>query len=274
MARTKLYVSIPTTGTVVDSQQFVLRDLEDTYKEHIEFIYPKQCVRRMFHDFARCMQVEDFLDSGADILWFLDSDITPNAHILDLIVLHKDKWQAAGATYPVVMNPLGQGPELVFTCYKKNPETGNMAISAVPTSGTMFVDGLATGCLFIKREVFAKLEKPYFEFKYNPETREMAEGEDLGFCRKLNALGIQFFTDFSLVCNHRKTVDLLDINNYAITYSNRNVEHALEVAKEEATSAVKYAYQMGYKKALEDVMEQTKPKNSGLTTPNKTLWTP
>ena len=274
MSKTKVYVSIPTTGTVVDSQQYVLRDMEDTYKEHIEFVYPKQCVRRVFHDFARNKQVEEFLESGADILWFLDSDITPNAHILDLVALHKDKWQVAGATYPVVMNPMGTGAELVFTCYQKNPESGNLAVAGVPKEGIDFVDGLATGCLFIKREVFAQLSQPYFEFKFKEEDRALHEGEDLGFCRKLNALGIRFFTDFSLVCNHRKTVDLLDINNYAISYSNRNVERALEIAKEEASGAVKYVYQMGYKKALHDIMEQSKPKNEGLITPSKTLWTP
>ncbi len=272
--KTKLFIAIPTNGSNVDSQLYVLRDLEDTYKEHIEFVYPKQCVRRVFHDFARSMLVEEFLESGADIMWFLDSDVTPNSHILDLIVLHQDKWEVAGATYPVVMNPTGQGSELVFTCYQKNPETGNLAVAGVPMSGTDFVDGLATGCLFIKRQVFDKLKRPYFEFKFNEETREMKEGEDLGFCRKLNDLGIRFFTDFSLVCNHRKTVDLLDINNYAITYSNRKVTQALEYAKQEAYEAVKHAYNAGYKKALDDVAAAANKQSSGLIKPDKTLWTP
>lgn len=273
--KTKIFLAVPTTGSIVDSQSYAIREILDNYGEHVEIIYPKQCVRRVFHDFARNMLVEEFLESDADILWFLDSDITPPQYILDLVTLHKDKWLVAGATYPVVMTPIeGQGPELVFTCYRKNEKTGNLAVSNVPTSGQDFVDGLATGCLFIKREVFSKLEKPYFEHRYETETRHLKEGEDLGFCRKLSNLGIKFFTDFSLVCKHQKHVDLLDMNNYAISYSNRNVLTALEVAKEEAMTAVKEAFQAGYKAALSAMQEQVSKPKSGLVAPNKTLWSP
>lgn len=277
MSKTKVFLAIPTMGSVVDSQEYIIRDLKDTYGEKIEFVYPKMCVRRMFHDFARNMLVEEFLDSGADILWFLDSDITPNAHVLDLILLHGDKWEVAGATYPVCMKPTVEGGmELVFTCYKKNPETGNLAVAGVPLSGTGFVDGLATGCLFIKREVFAKLQKPYFEHKYREESREMKEGEDLGFCRKLNDIGIQVFTDYSMVCKHQKEVCLLDMNNYAITYSNRNVQATLDYARSETQQAVQEAFRAGYEAALKMIQEKARAAEGKgkLVTPPQTLWTP
>jgi hypothetical protein len=51
----------------------------------------------------------------------------------------------------------------------------------------------------------------------------MKEGEDLGFCRKVNDAGYQFFTDYSLVCKHFKRVCLLDVNNYAIRFANAAV---------------------------------------------------
>lgn len=218
----KLYMGLPSTGERSDFQTYILRDLEKKYGDRIEFIYPEHCTHRKFHDFARNAIVEDFIASGADILWFLDSDVAPAPHVLDLITLHGDHWDLAGAPYPVFMTPEGyKGPQIVMCVYTQG-ENGLHA-SAVPTKGTAMVDGLATGCLFIKRDVISKLKKPYFEFKFDAETRNLTEGEDLGFCRKANELGYKFFTDFSMVCKHYKHVDLLEVNNYAIDYSNQSV---------------------------------------------------
>lgn len=223
MKKIKLYVGIPTVGTVVDFQSYMLRDLEKQYGEHIEFVYPTACAQRIFHDFARNAIVEDFLKTDCDILWFLDSDVVPPVHVLDLITKHKD-WQVAGAAYPIFMKPKGEDHrQVVFTAYKGSNGTG-LSPTRIPDEGVEYVDGLATGCMFIKRGVFDLLKKPYFEFKFNPETREPIEGEDLGFCLKLKALGIKFLTDYSMVCKHQKTVCLLDVNNYAMSYAKKAIE--------------------------------------------------
>jgi hypothetical protein len=156
--------------------------------------------------------------------------------------------------------------EVVFTIYRKNPETGHLALTGAPKEGQEFVDGLATGCLFIKREVFSKLSPPYFEFKFREKTRDLYEGEDLGFARKLNELGIQFFTDYSLICKHQKNVDLLDVNNYAISYSNRSILEYDRRIKEQVKEAVQAAYSAGYKKGLAEI-QKPKAKSSILWTP-------
>lgn len=228
--KTKLYVAIPTTGTQCDAQVYALRALEKKYGDRIEFIYPKSCVRRVFHDYARNAMVDEFLASDADIMWFLDSDVSPADHVLDLITEHKDKWMVAGAPYPVFMVPKeDEHPQVVMTVYQGASDEGYHP-AKIPYEGTDFVDGIATGCLFIKRELFAELPRPYFEFKFNPETRYMTEGEDMGFMRKVNAAGHKFFIDYSMVCKHYKTVDLLDVNNYAIGFANialKNLEAQL-----------------------------------------------
>lgn len=261
-------------GSVVDSQSYFLREIADLYKDSVELVYPTSCVRRMFHDFARNAIVDDFLDTDCDVLWFIDSDITPSKHALDLIVNHYDKWQVAGLTYPVFMTPTGsENPQVVFTVYEKNPSTGNLALADAPKSGSKFVDGLATGCLFIKRSVFSLLVKPYFEFKYKEESREMAEGEDLGFCRKLSDLGIQMYTDFDLICKHQKSVDLLDVNNYAIDYANRSVLSYDAAIKGQAVASVQQAYDAGYQKAINDIHVKFKSKGLEMKT-KSTIWTP
>lgn len=261
----KLYVAIPTTGSIVDSQLYLLREIEEIYKDKIEFVYPANCVRRVFHDFARNKMAEDFLASDCDIMWFLDSDITPPKYILDLITVHGDKWKVAGLTYPVFMKPPGSDIlEVVYTAYKYNPGTGNLGLAPVPKVGLDELDGLATGCLFIHREVLEKLERPYFEFKYQEVDREIKEGEDLGFSRKVHKLGYKFFTDYSLMCRHQKTVDLLDVNNYAIQYSNRNVLEYDSRVKEQTTSAIRAAYAKG--------LQDGQKKHSGLVDATGTKW--
>lgn len=244
----KVYVSVPTTGTVVDGQEYIRRRLAEKYKDKIELVYPEKCTRRIFHDFARSEQVKEFLKTDCEILWFLDSDITPPDHILDLVTEHGDKWQVAGAPYPVWMTPAKADlPQVVLTVYQKNPETGNLAAADVPRSGgTAFVDGLATGCLFIKRKVLEDMPVPHFEFTYDAETRNIREGEDLGFCRKLNSKGIQFFTDYSMVCKHEKKVCLLDVNNYAIDYANRAVLEYDARIKDQLKAAIAAAKQVGF----------------------------
>lgn len=236
--RTKIFLGIPSRGTRSDVQMYVLRDLEKKYAEQIELVYPEKCTYRMFHDFARNEVVEEFLRSDCDILWFLDADVAPPPHVLDLVTEHGEHWDLAGAPYPVFMTPEGyQGPQVVMCVYNEGEK--GLHASAVPQSGVAMVDGLATGCLFIKREVFSKLEKPYFEFKYAAENRCITEGEDLGFCRKINALGYKFLTDFSMVCKHYKEIDLLEANNYAIDYANQAVKQYDSAIREKVLTMAK-----------------------------------
>lgn len=222
MVKTKVFCAVPTTGDVVDSQTYFWRAVEKAYGDRIEFIWPEVCVRRIFHDAARNALVEEFLASGADVLFFLDSDVVPPHDLFDMFDKLAD-WDCAGAPYPIFMVPNGEtGPQVVLTVYKQR-EQGGLGSANVPKEGTEYVEGLATGCLFIKRHVIEQLDKPYFEFKYDKETRVMKEGEDLGFCRKVGDLGYKFYVDYSMVCRHYKKVCLLEVNNYAIDYANKSV---------------------------------------------------
>lgn len=268
--KTKVYMGICSVGNIVDSQTYFLREIEETYKDHIEFYYPSTLVRRKFHDFARNMVVEDFLSTDCDILWFLDSDITPNLHVLDLVSVYGPQWQVAGAPYPVFMAPTGQAqPEVVMTVYGIQPKSGNLCPANVPKEGYGWVTGVATGCLFIKREVFSLLERPYFEFKFEHATRNLIEGEDLGFINKLRKLRIQTFIDFSAVCRHEKMVDLLDVNNYAIAYANRSIVTYNEALREQLQAVNQKAFDAGFKKGFEAAEAEARTQKSPLWTPDQ-----
>lgn len=238
----KVYLGLPSNGSVSDFQNYVLRDLVKRYKDEVELVFPEDLCQRIFHDAAREGVVQDFLATDCDILWFLDSDIAPPKHVLDLVTMHGDKWQCAGAPYPVFMAQPGESNrQLVFTVYRSigaDAVTGvpRLAPCEVPNDGAEFIDGIATGCLMIKREVFEKLERPYFEFKYDPVTRMPIEGEDIGFCLKMHRLGIKFFTDFSMICKHFKNnIDLLEMNNYAISYAQKCVDYQSKLIAEQVS---------------------------------------
>lgn len=218
----KIYMAQPSTGTRSSVQVQRMREIQRNYSDRVQFVYPTTYVERIWHDFARNGCVEEFLETDCDVLWFLDSDIVPHPDCLGPMLERYTHWSLAGCPYPVFMSQKGlDGPQIVFTVYRRG--ANGFIPSPIPESGQDFVDGIATGCLFIKREVFSKLGKPYFEHRFNPETRELIEGEDLHFCRTVNDLGFKFFVDYSLVCKHYKTVDLLDVNNYAIGYANTQV---------------------------------------------------
>jgi hypothetical protein len=208
-------MGICSTGERSDAQCYFLRRIEEKYSDKIQLVYPDVFVSRMFHDFARNKYVEQFLASDCDAIWFLDSDILPPDRVLDLVANHWDDWELAGAPYPVWMTQEGYEDKQVTYCvYRSREGKSGLFPGAVPLNGGLdYVEGMATGCIFIKRSVLEKMSEPYFEFKFNDKTREMTHGEDLGFCYKTNALGLKFFTDYSMVCHHFKKVSLLDVDN-------------------------------------------------------------
>lgn len=250
-------MGIPSTGDRYEIQNYLMRELEKKYKDKVELVYPEKCVYRIFHDFARNAICEEFLKSNCDVLWFLDSDVCPPTHVLDLITEHWDKWELAGAPYPVWMTPAGYDyPQCVYTVYKSDGDSRGMLPARIPESGgTDFVDGIATGCLFIKRSVLERMQKPYFKFHFNDETRHMELGEDIHFCKAAYNLGIKFFIDYGMLCRHQKKVDLLEVNAYAVNFAKKYAEDTL----------------MAYQRALRNKLAE---KKLGLKEPKSKLIIP
>lgn len=251
MAKIKIYMATPSTGDRHDSQNYYLRRMEKQHGDQIEFVYPEIYVGRIFHDHARNAYVKQFLASGCDLMWFLDSDIVPSERTLELVTKHYDKWKLAGAPYPVWMSQQGyEGPQITYTVYKTLGEGKGLSPAPIPDQGLDFVEGIATGCIFIKREVLEKLSAPWFEFKYDPITREIVEGEDLGFCLKVNALGYKFFIDYSMICHHFKKISLLDVSNY------------VEMQKQAVLDVSDRAYRQSIAKMkLREMENKSKPKS-------------
>lgn len=61
-------------------------------------------------------------------------------------------------------------------------------------------------CILIAREVFEKLDQPYFRFVSNEENTKHVRSEDIDFCDRARALGYRILADTDVVCQHAKEV--------------------------------------------------------------------
>jgi hypothetical protein len=56
------------------------------------------------------------------------------------------------------------------------------------------VEGVGMGCFLMKTEIFAKLAKPWFEFRWSPESNDYL-GEDMILCEKIADAGYKIKID-------------------------------------------------------------------------------
>jgi hypothetical protein len=68
----------------------------------------------------------------------------------------------------------------------------------------MKVDYLGTGSILIAREVFEKIEPPWFQIVYGIEANWADEwpGEDIGFSEKCKAAGVNLYVDTTTSSPH------------------------------------------------------------------------
>lgn len=59
------------------------------------------------------------------------------------------------------------------------------------------VEAIGMGCVLMKTSIFQKLGKPYFEYTYQPKTKDWG-GEDFTLFKKLNRVGHQVKVDMNL----------------------------------------------------------------------------
>jgi len=142
---------------------------------------------------------EKFLDSGADFAWFVEEDVVPPEGALkSLLALLESGKSISFINYPLIKfnNAI---------CYK------------------FFQDEVVwtgMGCTLVKREVFEKLERPWFKDKhslvaimsgsaqrdYRLELRENKDiiygGQDVYFCSKAFFKGFRIGIVEDLECEH------------------------------------------------------------------------
>jgi len=128
---------------------------------------------------ARNNGVELARKSGADFIFFLDSDMLFPPTALFRLLLHKK--DIVGATYTRRVAPF----QILGSSLAEQP---------TDLSGDLLeMQRIPTGCLLIRMSVFDKLSKPYFRFE--SDANGDIVGEDYVFCDRAREAGYRIWCD-------------------------------------------------------------------------------
>lgn len=145
-------------------------------------------------------------------LLFIDSDTVPPKDALTDLLDHEVDI-VSGIT-PILHYDTEKGKfstmDNCFTHQDRDEKTGEVVQTHVVKrlTGLQKIWRCGTSCLLIKREVFEKLEQPYFVFEFNDDGTETKRSEDLYFCDKAHEAGFEIYADTSVICQHVKDVIL------------------------------------------------------------------
>lgn len=176
----KIHIEIPNTGLLpVDTVAALMRMEKYANRQGIEtaVLFRRGCLIYQSREDAG----EHLLESDADALLFLDSDMFPTEDMLvKLIEADKDIISALAFRRVPDYEPC------IFTeegFYHDYPE------------GLIEVEATGMACTLIKRGVFERVPKPWF-------FPEPVIGEDKAFCRRAKNAGHKIWCDTTLECGH------------------------------------------------------------------------
>jgi len=143
-------------------------------------------------DHARNNACQDMLNGGYGWVFFLDDDTVPppdavlrlQAHNLDIVSgLYYRRHQG--------LQPCMQG-------------VNGGWITDVPFGKLLEVGTVGAGCMLIRRNVFEKMKKPWFEWLCDREDlpENVRWSEDFNFCVKARAAGFKVIVDTTIQCKH------------------------------------------------------------------------
>lgn len=152
------------------------------------------------HDSARNYCVDQFLQTEDTHLFFIDSDVIPPVDALDTL-LAADK-EAISGLYPSEWFDNEDGKlkkrNNVFTEIRPDGD-----LVEAKKGGIEPILSCGGGCLLLKRSALEKVKAPWFQFHFN-ERGLMDVGEDVDFCKKLKAAGVQLYAHHGVQCQHAK----------------------------------------------------------------------
>ena len=185
----KVFVAIPTGGTIRTELLFFLLNLDRDYDTKISATTFGSCAEN------RNKLVTDFLKTDFEWLLLLDADTIPPSDILNMTENNVDV--CSGLYYVWIKNglhPLAMNK--VDNSYQVSKETGLFE-----------VDGIGGGTLLIRREILEKIDPPYFLVTHDSDGL-VEQGNDLYFCEKVKKAGFKIWVDTSYRSDHYKTVNL------------------------------------------------------------------
>jgi GT2 family glycosyltransferase len=163
------------------------------------------------HDNCRNKVVKEFLEEYFDYLCFIDDDIIPPQNCLRELLI-ADKEIIAPVCF--TMKEDDNGCSVPMPVAHRYNDEGKYKIYY--GTGIEETDIITGGMHLVKREVYEKLDRPYFfEYHANGIT---TYSEDFVFSRQCKKLGYKLYTHYDLICGHYKNINIKDINDIFIKY--------------------------------------------------------
>ena len=184
-------IAIPSKGVCDTAFAVQLRLLETAGIDKLQTIYVPG---------ADIACARNALVEGAigDYILFLDDDTIPPINVITKLLSHKK--DIVSALYFAKQEP--HFPQIFLE--NKEHKGRFDSIGEYAKDKLIEVDACGAGCLLIKREVFKKLKKPYFQFTPRGEDTPRI-GEDFYFCKKAKEVGYKIYCDTSIICGHLGT---------------------------------------------------------------------
>lgn len=146
------------------------------------------------------------IEMGADYIMWIDSDMTfPVDTLLELLSRKQD---IVAANYCTRREPC-------FTTSFRESFLDNV-YTEDDSTGLDEVSSCGMGMMLTKTDVFKKLDLPWFEVKYDRETRETT-GEDVFFCRRARATG------FKVMIDHDVSKEIGHLGTFEFRHAHANV---------------------------------------------------
>ncbi len=180
----KLSILVPTRDTVHSQFSYCLAQLFKTTSElGVETF--------LFYDSSTILlnQRERLLEQAkkvnSDYVLWIDSDMMfPSTTAVRLLEHNKD---IVACNYTKRTKPL---KTVAYT----NLNDWNSWVPMEPQDELVKVEGVGMGCMLMKLEIFEKIQKPYFEFRYKEDTQDYF-GEDFILLGKLREQGYDVYID-------------------------------------------------------------------------------
>lgn len=157
-------------------------------------------------DLARQQTVENILESDAEWILFLDSDVLPPIDVYPRLREHN--LDIVSGLYYAKKDPVHPA------MWSIEEGKGLSPIVKWPDGALVEADAIGLGCTLVNRRVFEYMDKPWFRwtegFEEHPwdtqeHNRQIGVGEDFFFCHKAKEEGFNIYVDTSIKCRHEST---------------------------------------------------------------------
>jgi len=202
----KIFIAIPNMGCIAPGLSTNLIRWSHDSEYRIQTYMPEGICPL---DAARNQCVKEFLETDADFLWWIDSDIIPPSDALRRLV-QADKDVIGAVCFSMKTQDNEYFPYPVTLRFNEEKQ-----YSVYYGQGIEGVDATGGACVMFKRKVFETIEKPY-EFLYYPDgTLKLTC--DFHIFQKMQGEGFKLYIDFDVLCDHQRKVSLKGIQDLLLS---------------------------------------------------------